>query len=416
MVNSKKYRREQILEAAEKIMSLKELGETSISEIAKAAGITDSIIYRYFKGKEDILFSITSVRMKAFLDYLNEHLQGINDPLSRLRKMIWFHLFYNDTHHEYARLLLLECQSNRNFYQHEAYQSMRQYAGIMLSILENGAQDKVFRSDVNMRLIRNMILGTLDWESLSCLAAHEIANTASDLDDIMTFILPIITNSNRPSETELDKPSRIFKAAEKVFAEKGYNQATIMEIAKLANVSEGTIYEYFKNKEDLLFSISEQRFKEYSNEIPEMFEIRNPLKKLRRLIHDYFHLYLTERDFIKIFLLHLQFSRQFYSSSLYDFFRENTGLLELILLEGIKDGSFRPNINVRIFRNLFLGTFTHTALRSFVLGQDEKLDNMINIDEVVLLLLRAVANNQDAEVKKDSKKVDGRKISTEQTQ
>ena len=141
-----------ILDAAEKIMSNKGLSNSSIAEIAKNAGVTDSVIYRFFKGKEDLLFSIAGTRMKDILKYLDEHLQGISDPESRLRKMIWFHLYYNDTYREYARLLLLQCRSNKNFYQHNAYSLIRQYAGILLGILDDGFKRQDFRPDLNMRL------------------------------------------------------------------------------------------------------------------------------------------------------------------------------------------------------------------------------------------------------------------------
>ena len=282
---------EQILDAAEEIMSEMGLENSSIAEIAKRAGVTDSLIYNYFQGKEDLLFSIPGRRMKEVLKNLSEQLQGIPDPISRLSKMIWFHLYFNDTYRGYARLLLLECRSNRNFYHHKAYESIRQYAGIMLGILEDGVKKQIFREDVSMRIMRDIIFGVLDWENLNCLASQEINETVPDLEDILDLILPMITI--RESHIELDKATRIIRAAENVFAEKGYIQATISEIARLANVSEGTIYEYFKNKEDLLLSIPEQRFKEHIEALKEIFEIKTPLRKLRRLIRYHFYLYLT---------------------------------------------------------------------------------------------------------------------------
>ena len=106
---------EQILDAGEEVMSEKGLKNSSIAEIAKKAGVTDSLIYNYFKGKEDLLFSIPGRRMKEVLKDLSEQLQGIPDPISRLSKMIWFHLHFNDTYRGYARLLLLECRSTETF-------------------------------------------------------------------------------------------------------------------------------------------------------------------------------------------------------------------------------------------------------------------------------------------------------------
>ena len=73
MNSSKKI--EQILNAAEEIMSEKGLKDSSIAEIAKRAGITDSLIYNYFNGKEDLLFSIPGRRMKEVLKDLSEQLQ-----------------------------------------------------------------------------------------------------------------------------------------------------------------------------------------------------------------------------------------------------------------------------------------------------------------------------------------------------
>jgi TetR/AcrR family transcriptional regulator, fatty acid metabolism regulator protein len=386
-------KRIQILSAAEKIMSLKGLNDASISEIAKEAGVAESVIYQFFKGKEDLLFSVPGERMKEVINYLHEHLEGIRDVESRLRKMIWFTLYFNDTNRDYARLLLLECRSNKNFYHHEAYSLIRKYAGILLSILEEGVKTKVFRSDVNMRLVRDIILGALDLEKLGCLAREETKETVSDFEDIMALVMPMITNQTQFPEQEMDKSSRILRAAEQAFAEKGYHQATITDIAGLANVADGTVYEYFKNKEDLLFSIADYQFKDHVKGLTEVFESRSPLRKLQQLISYHFFLYLTQRDFLKVFLLHIQLNRRFYSSDFFNTYRHYTNVVESILEEGKKDGSIRLDTNDRVFRNLFLGAFSHMVLRWLMFDQETEVERMKEIDELVLLLSRSVAFN-----------------------
>jgi TetR/AcrR family fatty acid metabolism transcriptional regulator len=376
-------------------MSQKGLEGSNIGEIAKNAGVTDSLIYNYFRGKEDLLFSVAGRRVNDAVKNLSEQLQGILDPVSKLSKMIWFHLNFNDTYRAYARLLLLECRSNRNFYGHEAYGMIRKYAGIMLGILEEGVKEQIFLPDLNMRLVRDIILGTLDWENLTCLAAEEIKETVPDLKDILGFILPMITIQFNPAKVESEKPNRILRAAENVFAEKGYYQATISEISKSSDVSEGTIYEYFKNKEDLLLSISEQRFREHMTAMEEVFEIRTPLRKLRRLIRYHFFLYLTEPNFLKVFLLLIQLNERFYRSHIYEMFKKYTQIIIDVLNQGKKHGSIRMDVNTRVFSNLFLGAFSHMALRWVILGKEGETDKMKEIDEVVLLLSRAVATTRD---------------------
>ena len=384
---------ELILNAAEEVMSEKGLQSSNIAEIAKKAGVADSLIYNYFKGKEDLLFSIPGRRMKEVLKNLSEQLQGIPDPISRLSKMIWFHLHFNDTYRGYASLLLLECRSNRNFYQHKAYGLIRQYAGIMIGILEDGVEKQIFRSDIDMNLVRDIIFGVLDWEGLSCLASQEIKETTPDLEPILDLILPMITFQTKSENTELYKASRILRAAESVFAEKGYIQSTISEIAKIANVSEGTIYEYFKNKDDLLFSIPEQTFQEHIAKLDEIFELKTPLRKLRRFIRYHFFLYMTEPNFVKVFLMHIQLSQRFYGSQVYKTFQQYTKIITDVLEEGKRNGSIRTNVNARVFKNLFLGAFSHMALRWLILGEEAETDKMREIDEVVLLLSRTVASD-----------------------
>jgi len=383
-------RKERILAAAEEIFSKKGLLESSIAEIARYAGVADSVIYQYFKGKEDLIFSIPAQRMKEIISLLEEHLQGIQSAESQLSKMIWFHLNYNDTHRGYARLLLLECRSNKAFYQTEAYGLIRKYAGIMLRILHNGIEQGIFRDDVNMRLIRDIILGTLDFENLSSMAIGEIKESSPDLNNIMALILPMIKVGNDSPDKELDKGSRILLAAEKVFAEKGFPKATIAEIAKLAKVAEGTVYEYFKNKEDLLLSIPAKRFQHDINMLKETFEIKTPIRKLRRLIRYHFSMFLTERDFLKVFLLQIQLNARFYESGAYETFRPHFRLVENIIEEGKRDHSFRPDVNPRVFRNVLWGAFSHMALRWFILEKRGETDMMEEIDQITNLLSTAV--------------------------
>ena len=384
--------RQQILAAAEQIMT-KRPYESTISEIASSAGVADSVIYHYFKNKEDLLFSIMGEHLKEVILKLNEQLEGILEPTSRLSKMIWFHLTYNFGHKDYSRLLLFECRSNRNFYHHETYDLVRQYAGVLLSILKDGVELGVFR-DVNMRLVRDIIFGVLDLETIRNLCLSEFEPTAMDLKQLMAHISAMIEFRHTQSALDPDKSRRILGSAEKVFAEKSYNKATIGDIARNAFVAEGTVYEYFKNKEDLLLSIPKIRLKEFIDQLEGVFEIKTPLRKLRRFIRYHFFLFLTEIDFLKVFLLNIHLNSSFYSSDAYPLFQNYISLADEILEEGKRDGSFRAEVDNNIFKNLFWGGFTHMVLRWIVLNQQTKIDKTNEISEMVSLLQSAVSNQQ----------------------
>jgi TetR/AcrR family fatty acid metabolism transcriptional regulator len=279
----------------------------------------------------------------------------------------------------------------RSFYRHPAYDEVRRYAGVMLSILEDGIKLGVFRDDVNMRIVRDMILGALEWEIINLLVTQEWDNSAQDLQGIMALICNMIEIRHSELALELNKPSRLLRAAEKVFAEKGYRQATIAEIARTANVAEGTIYEYFKNKEDLLLSIPKRQFKDQIDSLKEVFEIKTPLRKLRRFIRYHFFLLTTKLDFLKVLLLDVLLNPGFYRSEAYGLYKKYIHLVDQILEEGKKDGSIEQDINDRIFSNLLFGSFNHITFRWLFLDQKSEVDRLGEIDEVALLLTRAVS-------------------------
>jgi TetR/AcrR family fatty acid metabolism transcriptional regulator len=381
----------EILAAAEDLISRKGVQESTISEIAASAGVTDSVIYHYFQNKEDLVFSITGLHMEDVNNRLQEHLEGILEPISLLSKMCWFHLHYNLTHKYYSRILLFECRSNRNFYKHESYQLIRRYAGIMLSILNEGVERGVFREDLNMRLVRDIILGGLDWETLMHLSLRDQARIAPSIREIMDLVCNMIEIRHAPTENDLDKPTRITTAAERLFSAKGFGQTSIAEIARSSEVAEGTVYEYFENKQDLLFSIPRMRFKEHLESLTEVFEIKTTLRKLRRFIRYHFFLYMTEPDFLRTFLLDIQLNPKYYDSEAFSFFEEYARVVDGILEQGIGDGSMRPTVNAPAFKCLLFGGFCHIALRWLILEQEGKFDKMDEVNEMVSLMTTSVS-------------------------
>jgi TetR/AcrR family fatty acid metabolism transcriptional regulator len=377
--------RDSILDSASKIMNRKGFADSSISEIAQDVGIKEPVIYQYFKGKEDLLFSIVENEMEKYHAFLRDQLQGIRGAYNKLRKLVWSHLRFNDVNREYITLVILECRSNANFYQTDAYRSIRRYAGILRSILDEGAKEGVFRSDINLALVRDIIFGLVDFQAITCLISEEIKDAAPDHEDCMRLLERILLVRPGPDIPTKEKRHRILQAGVEAFAEKGSN-ATISEIAKQAGVADGTVYEYFKNKEELLFSIPEERFKEHLSQLEEDFSFTDPLRKVHHFIGCHFHLYLTDRDFLRVFLMITLLNRRFYSSKAYEGLGQYMRVLETLVREGIDDGTFASDCNVRVFRNMFLGAFTHMMLRWIFINKETAVNKFEEINEVSDLL------------------------------
>ncbi|RJX28674.1 MAG: TetR/AcrR family transcriptional regulator [Desulfarculus sp.] len=385
--------RESILKNAEVLVSDNGIQNVTISEIAKRTGVADSVIYHYFKNKEDLVFSIAKSHFRNAYNELHDQLEGILEPVSKLSKMIWYHLRYGQTHYNYPRIWLFECRANRSFYKHSAYQAVRKYAEVLLSILQEGVKQGSFRNDVTMRLVRELIFGAMDWEILQGLATPSEPYQLSHIQEIMALILPMIETPPRKLAENNDKASRIVEAAEQMFSQCGYKNSGIKKIARLANVAEGTVYEHFKNKEELLFYIPKLRWTEHFNSITEVFEVKTPIKKLARFIQHHFMLILTQPMFIKTFLLDLQLNPRFYETEAFAIFQDYCCIVDQILEAGKIDGSVRESVDTDKFKNLLFGGFNHLALRWLILKPGQKTDRLAEMDETIKLLTRAVIYN-----------------------
>jgi TetR/AcrR family fatty acid metabolism transcriptional regulator len=99
---------------------------------------------------------------------------------------------------------------------------------------------------------------------------------------------------------------------------------------------------------------------------------------------------LSDREFLKVFLLRLHINDRFYRSKAFEIFRRYCKLIEDVVEEGKAAGVFRGTVNSRVFRNMFLGAFSHMSMRWLVLGESAHVDKMEEIEQVTELLTSAV--------------------------
>lgn len=167
-----------------------------------------------------------------------------------------------------------------------------------------------------------------------------------------------------------EKKRLILKVATEVFAERGFNETTISQIAQRAKIAEGGIYVYFKNKEDLLFSIPEERMENFLSGLNEhLAGISGALAKLHKLIWYHLHFYEKNKDYVLILLQNIQQNPRFHSTRAYQLIREFGKLVNRIIEEGKTEGVIRPNIDSRLLRDAILGAIEHITIRGSLLGR-----------------------------------------------
>ena len=173
------------------------------------------------------------------------------------------------------------------------------------------------------------------------------------------------------------KTAAILKAAEAIFARKGFHTATIAEIAKKAKVSEATIYEYFSTKEELLFDIPAEKISAYHEKNMEIIRyLHGAANKLRFLILRHLELYENDPDYANVVMLILKGNRNFLKTEAYKIVQQSARYYIEVLKEGVQSGEFREDIQPYLVRAMIWGTIEHTVTRKSLLGRPSDLTEL----------------------------------------
>ena len=190
-----------------------------------------------------------------------------------------------------------------------------------------------------------------------------------------------MTDKNRPKT----RKDRIMDAALRIFAEKGFQNATITEISKAAGVSEATIYEYFGTKEDLLFAIPEKitndTLEESSKVIP---YIKGVEGKIRAILLFYVKLYQSNPNYSALVLLQLMSNRRFRQTPAHAAIRTSAHTLLDCIREGIADGTFKKDSNPYLIRSVFMGTIEHLFIHWHMQGMPKKKPGIAEMLDALL--------------------------------
>jgi len=160
-----------------------------------------------------------------------------------------------------------------------------------------------------------------------------------------------------------DRRALILKAAIKVFARYGYSRARTAVIAREARVAEGTIYNYFKSKDDLILTIFEQSWRALIGRLREGLQpIKDPVQKLSVVLNTVFELFESDPDLAEVFLVELRQSGKCFSNQPMTVILEFLDLLEQIIRAGIARGVVRDDINPKVARGVMFGAVENILL------------------------------------------------------
>lgn len=188
-----------------------------------------------------------------------------------------------------------------------------------------------------------------------------------------------------------DKPKyrQIIDAAIVVIAENGYHQAQVSKIAKQAGVADGTIYLYFKNKEDILISVFSDKMSVFTESLQYIIKTESSSEaKLSRMIENHFKVLASDAHLAVVTQLELRQSNKILRLKINAILKDYLKLLDEILIDGMVKGEFNPTMDVRLARSMVFGTIDET-ITTWVMN-DQRY-NLVNLaPKVQALILRGL--------------------------
>ncbi|MCU0539960.1 MAG: TetR family transcriptional regulator [Desulfobacterales bacterium] len=193
------------------------------------------------------------------------------------------------------------------------------------------------------------------------------------------------------SKDKNSKYDKILEAAVTVFAAKGFRQSTISEVAREAGVADGTIYLYFKNKDDILVQFFEykarQVFERFRREVGRG---RSSVEKLRNLVR--VHLTEFQRDprMAVVYQVETHQSRLLVEVQIREMAKMYQDLIAEIIEQGQREGCIRKELYVGLVKRFILGAVEEVIGTWLYSGQNYDLVSMA--DPLVDLFIKGIGS------------------------
>src|SRR5947209_3669299 len=177
-------------------------------------------------------------------------------------------------------------------------------------------------------------------------------------------LMPLNAVARKPKSDPSPGPKRdaILRTATDVFAGSGYFNAQVADVARAAGVAAGTVYLYFRSKDDLLVSIFERSMREALAEGRAMAAaVRDPRERLRRFAALHLGRLGRDRKLAVVFQVELRQSTKFMERCSATLLRDYLGLIRDAIADGQRAGLFRTDIKATAAAKMFFGALDEMA-------------------------------------------------------
>jgi TetR/AcrR family fatty acid metabolism transcriptional regulator len=171
-----------------------------------------------------------------------------------------------------------------------------------------------------------------------------------------------ISSFRQTDQPRADKREAILRAATDIFADRGFFNAQVADVARAAGVAAGTVYLYFRSKDDLLTSIFERTMREaIADGRACVAPLTDPVEQLREVARVHLERLGSDRSLAVVFQVELRQSTKFMERLSATLLRDYLGIIRGIIVSGQASGAFRREINATLAAKLFFGGLDEMA-------------------------------------------------------
>ncbi len=198
-------------------------------------------------------------------------------------------------------------------------------------------------------------------------------------------------------EKVADREIAILKAAASVFNEKGYAKASMAEIARKAGVADGTVYLYFKNKDDLIRGVLARFYARLTETAQQGVDKRADTKsKLKFLARHHMRQVMDSWRLLEIAPMIDRSSAQYKQSDLYRLNREYVAVFDRVAKSAISEGLISAEAELWVLRDMFFGAMEYSARTMLFVRRDDDINSFV--DNLLGLLIGGITPSPEADI------------------
>ncbi|MFG6148330.1 TetR/AcrR family transcriptional regulator [Halobacillus sp. B23F22_1] len=188
-MNKNKPKYKQIIDAAVVVIAENGYHSSQVSKIAKKAGVADGTIYLYFKNKEDILVSLFQDKMGQFIEKIEHETTSKQSAEEKLLTLVETHFKQLAADHHLAIVTQLELRQSNKELRYKINNVLKRYLAVIDHIVDEGIQEKLFRNNLNRRLVRQLIFGMMDEAVTNWVMKEQKYNLEDQAKDVHSLIV-----------------------------------------------------------------------------------------------------------------------------------------------------------------------------------------------------------------------------------